>query len=315
MSYQFEPCETVGDGLRRIAAELIDDAVARTEEREADRHEVVHEVRKDCKKLRGLLRLVRPAAPGLYATENAYFRDAAAALSVVRDAEASIETYDALLNRFDGTVDRRAMAAVRGALTRHKQQVAETAGDLDDHLADFRAKMLAARQRTPDWELPKEDLPGDDWRLLGRGLGKTYKRGRKAMDAAYAEPSVERFHEWRKRAKYLRYHLRLLRPAWPPLLKRLRSEAKTLADLLGDDHDLDVLRQMLPRALKSDTALDRAEILLALTAQRSVELRNAARWLGLRVYAEKPKALRKRMHGYWSAMRGEQAHASGLDLQ
>ena len=41
MSYQIESNEGMGDALRRIAIELIDDAIARTEAPGADRQDVV----------------------------------------------------------------------------------------------------------------------------------------------------------------------------------------------------------------------------------------------------------------------------------
>jgi hypothetical protein len=88
MSYQIESNEGMGDALRRIAIELIDDAIARTEAPGADRQEVVREVRRACKKWRGLLRLVRPA-PKLYATENARIRDAEH--DVGADADAGVD--------------------------------------------------------------------------------------------------------------------------------------------------------------------------------------------------------------------------------
>lgn len=210
ISYQIEPNEGVGDTLRRIAIELIDEAIARTKAPGADRHEVVHEVRKACKKLRGLMQLARPAAPKLYATENARIRDAKHDVGADADADA------------DAGVDA----------------------------------------------------------------------------------TVEAFHEWRKRAKYLRYHLRLLRPSWPHGLERTRDEVKTLGDLLGEDHDLAVLARTLAPGIEAEA--ERVELLRALVLRRSELLRRQAHRLGLRIYSEKPKALRQRLRGYWAAMRKQQ---------
>jgi CHAD domain-containing protein len=307
MSYELNIAEPIDTGVRRIATELIDDAIARVEAAQGDRHDAVHEVRKDCKRLRGLLRLIRPRAPKLYKAENAFFRDAAASLSGIRDAEAALESYDALLDAFGDEVDRQGLAPVRAALTRHKQHLAEEVADLDDRLATFGAHMREARLRVADWELPGDDpdRAGSGFSLLGPGLAKTYGRGRDAMAAAYDDPSVESFHEWRKRAKYLRYHLRLLRPAWPRLLRRTRSEVKTLGDLLGDDHDLAVLETVLETAL-GDADKGRMGVLKALMRQRSAQLRDQAYWLGRRVYAEKPKPFRKRIGRYWATARDQQ---------
>jgi hypothetical protein len=48
-------------------------------------------------------------------------------------------------------------------------------------------------------------------------------------------------HEWRKRAKDLWYHHRLLKDAWPGPVKAFADEADQLGKLLGDDHDLATL--------------------------------------------------------------------------
>jgi CHAD domain-containing protein len=65
------------------------------------------------------------------------------------------------------------------------------------------------------------------------------------MSACGKHPTVENFHEWRKRVKYYRYQLKLLRDFWKPVMEALRREAVKLSDDLGDDHDLAVLVEYL----------------------------------------------------------------------
>jgi CHAD domain-containing protein len=307
VTYQLEIAEPIDVGVRRIATELIDAAIGRIQAQQRDRDKVVHEVRKVCKKLRGLLRLIRPQVPELYKVENEHIRGAAATLSGVRDVKAATEAYDALLETFEGEVDRRSLAPVRRALTMHRKQLDDDATDLDARLNAFGERMHEIRKRVPDWCLPADDPNRGQQSvgLLGDGLAKTYARGRKAMAAAYEEPGVEAFHEWRKRAKYLRYHLQLLSMAWPRLLKRSCNEVEKLGRLLGDDHDLAVLATILTVTLDQNADRDRIEVLNALMGQRSVQLRDQAKWLGSRIYAEKPKAFRKRIDRYWDTARDQ----------
>jgi hypothetical protein len=107
-------------------------------------------------------------------------------------------------------------------------------------------------------------------------------------------------HAWRKRAKDLWYHQRLLAPAWPDVLGAQAEAAHTLTELLGDDHDLAVLATCLsgntpplPPVVDADRAA-----LLALVEHRSHELRAAATHLGHRIYAESPKAFTRRLARY-----------------
>ena len=68
--------DDVEQAVRRIACEQIDRALAEIDDDGLDFARKVHQVRKRCKKLRGLVRLVRPALDA-YGRENAAFRDAA----------------------------------------------------------------------------------------------------------------------------------------------------------------------------------------------------------------------------------------------
>ncbi len=304
MTYALDPTQPLAVEVPRVATELIDHALASIDDAEAAPHVAVHEVRKDCKKLRGLLRLIRPAVPGLYKHENAAFRDAAASLSALRDAEAAIETFDALVDHFRANLDTASLAPLRQRLEGHRAQVAAGSQSLTEQLALTHTALVGARERVPDWALPSEFADDAGWSLIGPGLRKTYKRGYRAMHKAYAEPSVAAFHEWRKRAKYLRYQLRLVRAAWPPVLKATHKEAKRLGDLLGDDHDLAVLEQVIQDAEELSRGNGREQILLALAAQRSQQLRDAADELGSRLYAEQPKQLDRRLQICWQAARG-----------
>jgi CHAD domain-containing protein len=301
MSYRIERGEAVQAAVRRIAREQIDKAIAELEDPVLYRHETVHQVRKRCKKLRGLLRLVRPALAGdTYARENACFRDAARTLSYVRDAQTLIGTFDALTGHFATELDPVVAEPTRQRLVKRRQQVAEDVVGLDERLERFLATMRAAYDRAGCWQ-----LDADGYDPVAGGLEKTYARGRKAMTKAYHKPSPERFHEWRKRAKYHLYHLRLLQDVWRPVVKPLRGEAERLADLLGDDHDLAVLRQTVLKKPKRFGGEHQAQLLLGLIDRRRIELEAEARPLGERLFAEQPEALIGRLERYWAAWQRE----------
>jgi CHAD domain-containing protein len=140
----------VEDGIKRIVSEEIKQAIKEIDNPRLKRSEAIHEVRKHCKKIRSVLRLVRPQFEETYRFENAWFRDTAKGLAELRDAEAIIETYDSLLDKFSDQVDRRAFAPIRRALTlRRKKLIAET-GDLNQILKRF----VPAWMRRPDgWRI------------------------------------------------------------------------------------------------------------------------------------------------------------------
>ena len=127
------------------------------------------------------------------------------------------------------------------------------------------------------------------WSVLRTGLRRVYRRGRDAFRAVQEEdPSHEHRHEWRKQAKYLWHQLQVLQPLQPARLTALAEHAHTLADTIGDDHDLAVLCQWLVEA--ADRFPDRhiVDALLGRIAYRRVALQAQAMALGRCLYSEKP---------------------------
>jgi CHAD domain-containing protein len=130
------------------------------------------------------------------------------------------------------------------------------------------------------------------------------------MPAASADPTVENLHELRKQAKYFWHQLQVLEPVWEPVIKDLGDQVHELTRLLGDDHDLAVLRQKLtadPDTYGGDSTV---ETLLALIDHRREELQQEALALGQRVYLDRPSEFAKRIRGYWKAWRSQAATAS-----
>ncbi len=280
--------------LRSCAAEQLEDAIlVLREEREADPVEAVHDARKDLKKARSLLRLVRSDMPGKpRRSENDALRDLAQRLSDVRDADVMVETLDSLRERIAGQLSARAFSTVR---RRFVTVAARSRAGADAAISeDLLDELGAVAARVGDW--PVDDC---DARTLRAGARTAYTRGRQRFAAAQDDPTTENLHEWRKRVKDLWYHARLLEQAWPPLMGAASEEAHRLSDLLGDDHDLGVLTERL-QAASWPLSVD-AEALLDLIGRRREELQAEAFALGRLVYAERPKAYGRRVGSYLRA--------------
>ena len=85
----------------------------------------------------------------------------------------------------------------------------------------------------------------------------------------------------------------------------LEKETDDLSDLLGDDHNLDVLHKTLLKSPKRYGKKRNIQVLLGLIDRRSAELRVEARTIGTRMFAEKPKAFGRRFRAYWEAWQSE----------
>jgi CHAD domain-containing protein len=288
MSYRLSLADPVPQTLRSTLLDVLDDAVGRArDDLASDPVTTVHEIRKDIKKARSLLRLARPGLPAkAYKRENRRLRDTARGISGTRDADVLAETVDKLAERYAGRLPKRSFTTL-------KRRLAAQAGEGGS--GDWAGLLGALEQaRAHAAELP---FAGCDRDTLRAGAVRAYARGRNALAAAERDPSVERLHDWRKRAKDLWYHQRLLREAWKEPLKAQAAEAHRLADLLGDDHDLAMLAE---RMADVPETVD-AETVRTLIAERRAELQHEALQLGRLVYAEKPKAYGRRLGRYLDA--------------
>jgi CHAD domain-containing protein len=295
MEYTLQPDESVSEGIVRIVDGKVETGVGHVDG-EMDRHETVHEVRKRCKEVRAALRLVRGVLP-TYSDENAHYRDAARRLSDVRDAQALVETFDDHVAPAAATagMDEGERASVRETLVARRDRLASEQ-DLDGRLAAVRADLVEGRARVADLPIATEGFDA-----VAGGLRKSYRRARERMAEAYADPSAERFHEWRKRVKYHRYHTRLLRASWPGPMRARRDELKELSDLIGDEHDMAVfLETMDDEALFEPGTRERLRTAIG---GRRAELRRAGRPLGECLFAEDPDDLVARFRDYWLATR------------
>ncbi len=298
--YRIEPDEPVSGEILRVATAQLDRAVDElTRGVEADPETAVHAARKAIKKERSLLRLTRGAIGNRRRRENDALRHTARALSAARDAEALLATLDHLSKRYVGQLPEQTFEAIRAPLEDRRDQQREQLAS-SDLTARAAAELSAVRTRIADWK-----MTAGGWGALESGLLRSYRDGRAAFHRARDHRSGADWHQWRKRVKDLWYHERLLSAVAGPACVGQAKDAHRLADLLGDDHDLVVLRQALT-AEASHAAVD-LDAVLGLVAHRQQDLRRQALQLGARVYAEKPKLFVRRMRVMWRAGRGQVA--------
>lgn len=291
MSFHFEPHAPLQSEVRRIAEDQLKSALAATKNAREDPEDAVHDLRKRMKKLRGLARLVRPGLGDTYSRENRRFRDIARLFSPIRDAQVLCETLDGL--QVMESAAGQDLAPVKAWAQARRNRIL-TSAELDDRLATARTELRDALAGLDAWQI---DDPAED--VLRKGLKKTYKRACERYAFVQHTPGPDPLHEWRKRVKYHWYHLRLLREGWPDIMAPQIIALDRLGDLLGDDHDLVVLID----TLEAEDAPDSARNVIArCAADQSHSKRRSAFALAPYLMLETPKALSRRIAGYWAAV-------------
>src|SRR5688500_10689112 len=180
MAYRFEhDDETVERGLRRIACEQIDRALEALELVD-DRASAVHDVRKCCKRLRGLVRIVRTRFDD-YQAEDHFFRDTARLLGGLRDREVLIETFDTLAGALGKEGEGASCERLRRELGKRRGE--NTSNFRRDRFEEVRDRLSEARQRADRWTIEEAG-----WCAVCGGLARTYRSARRAQKRARIEP-------------------------------------------------------------------------------------------------------------------------------
>jgi CHAD domain-containing protein len=302
--YRLHEGEFLPDGIRRIARGQLDyasDALGKAPDRKIG--EAVHETRKSFKRLRALVRVARaPLGDNRYRKENTDYREAGRLLSGVRDSKVLIDTLDGLNERAADEITPEATAELRSALGDEHERALETLKGDNIAVESVLAKLKTARRRTARWTF---DADGFD--ALTPGIERIYRRGRNRMRAVCDESSTENLHELRKRVKDLWHVTQIVGPASPKQLKKLGKRTHRLSDLLGDDHDLAVLRDYVethPQCVRDD---ETRLALLALIDRRRQALQQDALKLGKRIFKRKPKRFVRALERGWRKRMPKQA--------
>lgn len=300
MAFTLDPTEPLGDEVRRVArSELSELSSALEHPDESGVRESIHDARKHAKKLRALARLVRPGLGDLYRPTNVALRDAARCLAEARDAHVMIETLDGLVESAPGHLGHPEVTAARAELVTREQRIHRALGARSDEFVAARLLAAQAADLIDSWQIH------DDFGVIAGGLAKTYRRFVDAAQRCRIERSVEGFHEWRKRAKYHRHHLELLRGTYRPLVEPWADEMHRLTDLLGEDHDIAVLAARVRAHPEFFGGSDEADAIIVLAEGRSSMLREAALSLASRLASEDCDAVVARLATWWSAARDD----------
>lgn len=290
MSMQPQPGEDPVEAARAILHKQIKAAIGEfgdDDKRSAEAD--VHGARKQLKRARAILRLLRDALDDdEYRAANTELRDAARPLSQVRDSEVLQEVLDGVVKRAGEEAKQLRLEKLQNGFKRQRAHLRQTAADRKQ-LANVQESLRRVDRRAQKWT-----FDGSGWPVLESGLKRIYRRGRKAVATAHSQPTTENLHEWRKQVKYLWHQLQALEPLSPGIIGELADEMHALSSYLGDDHDLAVLRE---RVCEPASGLDEhsAAALQSMIDRRREELRGKAFALGERLYSDKPKAFAGRL--------------------
>ncbi len=284
-----------GDGLAAAARSIIADARRALTDPELTEPETVHEVRKALKRWRALLRLLARPLGEQADQMRSEARELMRALSTARDAQSALDALNDL-RKADAPFSPTSAETIRKRLTETRDTAERN---------DLTKAMRERLSRYLDYatlSLERWPLKAIDFDTVADGLTSTYRRARQLLPDAWPTAEAEHLHDLRRRVVEHRHQMDLIEPLWPRLGKVWAEEAQRLRNQLGACQDLAVLTSLT--APHQPLAPWRSRLAPLIEARRAAHLKTAARLAG-RLFAEKPKAFRKRVAALWSARRAK----------
>lgn len=292
MAYSLRPRRAVADEIKRVADKQFALALAHLRRvGTAPADEAVHVARRHLKKVRALLRLVRPVVPGEHGATERRLRAAIRRLAPVADGRSVIQTLERLKPEVHDPAASAAIDAGREALLLRAQRVDRTA-EVGRTVPKVHRLVSLERTRIDAWT-----LPAYGYASIAPGLGRTARRARRAMARAIATPTSRHYLAWRRWTKMLGLQVRLIERRCGHALDADRRHLEALDACLGEYHNVTLLH----RILKEECVVWRADTTRLVKALRryQIVLRRRAEILGPRALGEPARAFLARARRGW----------------
>lgn len=289
------PGSAVGEALRAVARDIVAEARAAIDDPDRSDAVAVHDYRKAMKRWRALLRLLEPflGDDGQHLRIEA--RDLARELAGARDVQAVLDALSDIEKAGLG-LSPTSFKTMRGRVAAIKY-AAETTTLTAAMRARLRAALDGAEGAVEHW--PLGDLRFAD---VAARLAEGYRGARSAIPASWSRATDDKLHELRRRVVEHRYQIEVVEPLWPRFGKLWVGEAQRLRERLGTCHDLALLIALTaPRQALSPW---RSRLVPLAAARKATHVSTAQRLAG-RLFAEKPKAFRRRLIALWRS-RGDE---------
>jgi CHAD domain-containing protein len=284
----------VGDALVAFAHDILREARSAIDTAENSDAVAVHDFRKAMKRWRAHLRLLEPLV-GLDARGlRDEARDLARSLAAARDQQAALDAL-ADVQRGENFISARSWNSIRERLEGLRQN-AETVALTEETRAGLRAAIDAAARAVDGWSLAQVEF----WQVA-ESLQEGYARACAAIPTHWKEAEDEALHTLRQRVVVHRYQMDLVEPLWPRLGKLWIAEAQRLRERLGAHQDLAILEKLT--GPHQALAPWRSRLTVLIQTRKAVHVQ-ASRRLAGRLFAERPKAFRRRLQGLWESASG-----------
>jgi len=267
--------QSISQALRSVVRDRLDSAIDLLAESGNLTPKTVHQLRKQFKRLKALFRLVKYLDSQAAETEIRRYRDLGRHLSLSRDRDVVEQTLIKLQFLTDDPAVINRLETLHQRLLKHRLDAPQLPDP--DTLRQLLLEARAAAEQVLRGSFSSTSL----W----ESYCQTYQSSRKTWKSLPDSQQQEDWHLWRKRVKDDWYQTQLLTEFRERGTKKRLARLRQLADLLGYDHDLQNLGEIVETLTRRPSKSD-AEVLALIDLQRDRIQRDALK-LGRKLYRKK----------------------------
>ena len=292
MAFRLKQGASISNEVRRIVLKQLEAAISELHSvGDPQSDDAVHDARRRVKKIRAIIRLVRPVLDKEYRAVDRDLSTVSRLLAPVADGRGIVETLKEIEHRYPASLSKRALAVARKGVLRNGARA-----DRDAHARGI-LKIAAGTLRSERGRVKRWRVRGEGFRAIAPGLEESYRRARRMMLVTWSKPKPSHFHTWRRFVKDHWFHIRLLEGRCGNHLVAYERRIEALDGILGEYHNVILLRDLLV----TDESLpqkESARCLRVVSRYQRVLCRHAE-ILGARIYTERPRRFVRRVRHLW----------------
>jgi CHAD domain len=269
VTFRFRPTRVFSREVSRIALEELHRAMAVLSNEAECINRRIHESRRSFKRLRALCRLAEPADPAFFKDARSQFSVIARSLAAMRDAQAHVECCKKMEPWILSDDVAMAFQQLEQALVARRDAAVQA--DLPQEIDTIVKTCQEQKAAFEKWNLPAKAKSTSG--TIRKAWHRAIVRAVTACKNSAAGTDENAIHDLRKASQNHLQQMILLADLWPSMFAMRMERVRELTALLGEEHDIYILRTVL--GSEPDLAQSRNLIETALM-QRQTTLRENA---------------------------------------
>jgi len=224
--------EDISDSIHRILSEQYQ-FIVDTCNKYDDPHTAIHDIRKSFKRIRAVLKLIKPDIPiEVYRRENTLVRDLSRKFSKARNLHVFAEEFENIMAAGILKLPEETTEKVRSHFKEKEKEAVNLLVDLEIF------RIVAIKTEEAKNRIAEIDFSSLGPHTIYKGVGDVFSWGQKQMTHTQQIPTDKNLHEMRKRIKALMYLVQLIKDVSPDFFTGFYEGLKSASLALGDDHNM-----------------------------------------------------------------------------